>query len=220
MISKDLISSSIIPLKTSDTGSDALNLMDELKVSHLPIVNNVDLLGLISEEDIYSLNNLDAPIGDHKLSVKRPFIDKFQHIYDAIRLISELELSLIPVLDEKNKYIGVITLEKLIDHFAHTLSINNPGGIIVLEINTNDYSLSEIAQIVESNDAKILSLYVTSHEDSTKMELTLKINKMDINGILQTLNRYNYIIVASFSEKDYLDDLMDRYDSLMNYLNI
>ncbi|MFC1731910.1 CBS domain-containing protein [candidate division KSB1 bacterium] len=220
MIPKDLISASIIPLKTSDTGSDALNLMDELKVSHLPIVNNVDFLGLISEEDIYNLNDLAAPIGDHKLSIKRSFIDKYQHIYDAIKLISELNLSLIPVLDDKNKYIGVITLQKLIEHFAHTLSINNPGGIIVLEINTSDYLLSEIAQIVESNDAKILSFYVTSYEDSTKMELTIKINRMDINGLLQTFNRYNYTIVASFSEKDYLDDLMERYDSLMNYLNI
>ena len=220
MFAKDLISQSVIPLKTSDTGSDALNLMDEFRVSHLPIVNNVNFLGLISDEDIYELNNLDAPIGDHKLSLTRPFVDKSQHVYDVVKLVSESNLSLIPVLDDKKNYLGVITLQSLVKNFSKLLAVENPGGIIVLEINTNDYVLSEIAKIIESNDAKILSSYITSHEDSTKMELTLKINRMEINSILQTFTRYNYIIVASFSEKDYLDDLMDRYDSLMNYLNI
>ncbi|MCK4408396.1 MAG: CBS domain-containing protein, partial [Bacteroidales bacterium] len=86
--------------------------------------------------------------------------------------------------------------------------------------NNNDYSLTEIAQIVESNGAKVLSLYVTSHPDSTKIEVTLKINKIDILPVLQTFNRYNYIVKASYSEKENLDDLRERFESLMNYLNI
>ena len=92
--------------------------------------------------------------------------------------------------------------------------------IIVLEINDKDYLLTEIAQIVESNDAKVLSMYITSHPDSTKFEVTLKINKMDVGSILQTFNRYDYIISASFTEDTYTDNLQDRFDSLMNYLNI
>jgi hypothetical protein len=87
-------------------------------------------------------------------------------------------------------------------------------------LNQNDYALSEIAQIVETNDAKILSLYITSIPDSTMIELTLKINRMDIQPILQTFTRYEYTIKASFAEAEYYDDLLDRYNSLMNYLNI
>ncbi|MCD4746126.1 MAG: CBS domain-containing protein, partial [Bacteroidales bacterium] len=188
--------------------------------SHLPIVNNIDFLGLISEADINNLNNTKAPLGNHLLSLTHPFVTEYQHIFEVIKLIASLKLTLVPVLNDKNHYLGVITLNNLVDYFSKIIAVQNPGGIIVLEINYNDYVLTEIAQIIESNDAKILSLYVTSHPDSTKMELTLKINKIDIHSILQTFNRYNYIIKASYSEGDDFDDLQERYESLMKYLDI
>jgi len=220
MLVKEIISDSITTLKTSDSASLALSLMDEFKVSHLPIVNNVEFLGLISEEDILSLNIPDEPLGNHKLSLARPFINDDQHIFDAIRIFSELKLSILPVLDRKNNYLGIITIRDLIYNLSRIISLDNPGGIIVLELNQNDYSLTEISQIVESNDAKVLNLYVTSYLNSTKIDLTLKINKMDLTQVLKTFNRYDYIIKASFSEHQYLDDLKDRYDLLMNYLNM
>lgn len=220
MIAKTLITESIVPLKTSDTGAVALSFMDDYKISHLPIVNNQEFLGLISETDIYELNDFDAPLGIHTLSLKKPYIHDYQHVFDVIRIISEQELTLVPVLDDKNNYLGSITLKNLVDHFADITAVNNPGGVIVLEMSSKDYSLSEIAQIVESNNAKVLSLFVTTHSDSTKLEVTVKINKIDIGPILQTLNRYNYVIKASFTETDYLDGLKDRYDSFMKYLNI
>jgi CBS domain-containing protein len=190
-------------------------------VSHLPIVNNVDFLGLISEFDIYNLNSPEANLGDHKLSLSRAFVMQYQHVYDVIRLIGEQKLTLLPVLDEKNKYLGSITLNNLVEQFSKITSIENPGGIIVLEVSQNDYVLSEIAKIIESDDAKIISLFLTSHPDSTKLEVSMKVNKMEIGPILQTLNRYDYIIKASYSEdQQLLDDLQNRYDSLMKYLNI
>ena len=131
-----------------------------------------------------------------------------------------MKLTLLPVVDDKNQYIGVITLDQLVYKFSQLTAVLNPGGIIILEINVNDYILTQIAQIVESNDAKILSLYLTPHADSTKMEVTLKINKRDITPILQTFNRYNYVVKATFSEEDLLDDLQDRYDSLLRYLDV
>jgi hypothetical protein len=91
---------------------------------------------------------------------------------------------------------------------------------LVLELNIHDYSLSEIARIVESNDAKILSLYISSHIDSNKLELTVKINRTDLSPIIQTFNRYNYTIKASFHQSEYVDDLKDRFDSFMSFLNI
>jgi len=220
MLAKDLVESAVIPLKTSDTGARALQWMDENKVTHLPIVNNEEYLGLIAESDISACKNLDEPIGSCPLSLSNAYVYQKQHIFEVVKMVSVMSLSLVPVIDEKKRYLGVITLPNLIHKFAEISAINNPGGIIVLELNANDYTMTEIADIIESNDAKILSSYVTSHPDSIKLDVTLKLNKMDLNGILQTFERYNYTVKASFFENDMLDDLYDRYDSLMKFLNI
>lgn len=220
MLAKDLFTEKIQPIKTSTTGLDAVGFMDEFRVFHLPIVNNQELLGLISEEDINAYNHLEEPVGNHKLSIGRTSVTEDQHLYDVIRLMTEKKLSLLPVLDKNNHYLGVITQATIVEQFASMISIMNPGGVIILEINERDYSLSEIAQIVESNDASILSVFIHTHRDSTKMDVTLKLNKLDISAILQTFSRYDYIVKASFSEGDYNELLRDRFDSLMTYLNI
>ena len=220
MLAKDLIESAVIPLKTSDTGAMVLQWMEEYKVSHLPIVNNEEFLGLITESDVAACINLNEPIGNCALSTSNAYINQKQHIYDVVKLVSMMGLSLLPVVDDEKRYLGVITLPTLIHKFANISAINNPGGIIVLELNVNDYTMKEIADIVESNEAKILSSYITSHPDSTKLDVTLKINKIDVSGILQTFSRYNYNVKASFYEADMLDDLQDRYESLMKFLDI
>ncbi len=220
MFAKHLITDAIIPLKTSDTGATALSWMDDYKVSHLPIVNNVDFLGLISDEDIYNMNDFSEPVGNHTLSLSSPFVYDHQHILEIIRIVATQKLSLIPVLDSKKKYIGSITLKKIIEGLSKISAAESPGGIIILEVSQNDYSLSEISQIIESNDAKVLSLYVETPDNSTKISIVIKINKIDISAVLQTFNRYNYDIKASFSEKDDIEDLRERYDLLMKYLDI
>lgn len=221
MLAKDLISDVIPSLKTSDNGQKALYWMDIFRISHLPIVNNVDFLGLISDKDIYDNNLAEEPIGNHKLSLFSPYVTLEQHIYEVIELASELQLSVIPVLDRENKYQGVITLPDLLHYFADVSALKQPGGIIVLELNANDYSLSEIAQIVESNNARVLSVYITSPVDSTKLEVTIKINHKDLTSIVQTFIRYDYIIKASFMDDNDLNSLYEnRYDQFMKYLNI
>jgi CBS domain-containing protein len=220
MIAKHLITDGIMPLKTSDTGKTALSWMEEYKVSHLPIVNNQEFLGLISELDIYNLNSFDEPLGNHKLSLKHPYVFENQHIYDVLKLVNEQNLSLVPVLNEEENYLGSINLQNLIKYFALSLSVDNPGGIIVLEMTYNDYSLTELAKIVEENDAKILSTFLLNHEDSTRLDVFLKINKVDISSILKTFERYNYFVKASYGEENDNEDLRERYNSLMNYLNV
>lgn len=220
MLAKHLMTDAIIPLHTSDVGSYALKLMDEQKLNHLPIVNDVEFLGLISENDIYAENNLEKSIGNHKLSLIHAFVYQYQHVFEIMSMVTEMNLSLVPVVDKNTRYLGSITIQNLMEKFAETASIRNPGGIIIVERNENDYSLQEIASIVEANDAKILNCYVSSFPDSTKLEVTLKINRMNIFSVLQTFERYGYTIVASFTESEYDSDLQDRYDSLMNYLNI
>lgn len=221
MVAKDLISDIVPSLKTSDSGQKALYWMDIFRISHLPIVNNLDFLGLISDKDIYDHNMAEEPIGNHSLSLFSPFVVVSQHIYEVMELASELQLSVVPVLDDNNEFQGVITLTDLLHYFADVSALKQPGGIIVLELNTVDYSLTEIAQIIEGNDAKILSSYITSSSQSTKMEVTLKINRKELSAIMQTFIRYNYVIKASFTDENDLNSLYEnRYDSFMKYLSI
>lgn len=221
MLAKDLISDVVPALKTSDSGQKALYWMDIFRISHLPIVNNEDFLGLISDKDIYDHNMAEEPIGNHSLSLFSPYVTSEQHVYEVMEVASELQLTVIPVLTEEKQFLGVITLTDLLHFFADVSALKQPGGIIVLEINSNDYSMSQIAQIVEGNDAKILSSYITSSHQSTKMEVTLKINRKDLSSILQTFMRYNYIVKASFMDENDLNSLYEnRYDSFMKYLSI
>lgn len=221
MLARELISDVVPALRTSDTGLQALSWMDIFRISHLPIVNNQEFLGLISDQDIYDLNMADEPIGNHKLSLFSPFVYQHQHIFDAIELISRLKLSIIPVLDDDKKYLGLITQNDLLHHVAELSALKNPGSIIELELNINDYSLSEIARIVEGNDARILGLYISSPEDSMKLNITIKLNTTDITSILQTFNRFNYEIKGSFQQNDDMENLLhNRYELFMKYLSI
>lgn len=220
MVAKEMISDVIPSLKTSDTGISALNWMDIFKVTHLPIVNDKEFLGLISENDIYDLNMPEEPLGNHQLSLFRPYVNETQHVFEVMELASRLKLSLVPVLDHRKHYLGVITITDLLHYFADLSALKNPGGIVVLELNHNDYSLAQIANIIEGNDAKILGTYITSHPNSTKIELSIKLNVTDVTSIIQTFNRYSYTILGSFMKQDEEEDLLeDRYNLLMKYLN-
>lgn len=220
MIARQLLTDGILPLKTSDTGRTALSWMEDLRLMHLPIVNNEGLLGLVSEFDIYALNNFDEALGNHQLSLIRPYVNESQHIYDVMRLMHANQLTIIPVVDGHENYLGCITLQSLLEYFAEAFSMHEPGAVLVLEMSENDFVLSEIARLAEANDTKILSHFVKAFADTTRIEVTLKFNRLNINGLIQTFLRYNYNIVTAYNEQNDNDDLRDRFDALMNYLNI
>lgn len=220
MIAKEMINDSIIPLNTSDNAVEAMSMMDEYRVSHLPIVNEDELLGLVSEADLFEISNLEEPIGNIKLNLTNVYVKQNQFFYDIIKLVALHKLSLIPVVDQKERYLGVITLHELVQKFTSIAAVDQPGGVIIFEVNEIDYYVSQIAQIVESNDAKILSLYVNNSPDSNKLEVILKVNIMDIRPILATFERYNYSISMSIFDNPDEDDYSLRYDSLMKYLGI
>jgi CBS domain-containing protein len=221
MVAKDLISEVIPALKTSDTGQTALNWMEIFRISHLPIVNNQDFLGLISDSDIYDMNQPEEPIGNHELTLLKPYVTTEQHIYEVIGLASRLKLTVVPVLDNKNHYKGVITTTDLVRFLAGISSMDQPGGIIVLELTERDYSLSQIAQIVESNNVKVLSMYITSPPDSMRLEVTIKVNTNDIVSVIRTFERYNYEVKTWVTNDDSMDRFYsERFDLLMKYLNI
>lgn len=220
MLARELITDVIPAVKVTDTGSLVIDWMDEHKVSHLPLVKGQEYLGLICDTDILDLNITDKQLSKYKLSLLRPFVTQGQHIYEVIKMFFDMKLSVLPVLDENENYMGMIPLAALMMEFSNLSAIQEPGGIIVLEMNEHDYSLTQIAQIVEGSDGKILSCYIHSDPDTTKIEVTLKINKEDVSGILQTFERYNYIVKASFHQGNFSDEMKTRFDSFMNYINI
>jgi len=219
MVADNLISNEIVPLRTSDSGAEALGMMSDFYVNHLPIVNNLQLLGVISEDDILNYD-VEEPIGSYSLSMSRPYVNSYDHIYEVMRLMAEYDLTVIPVVDEHKNYIGLITLKDLLLYFARSTTFEEPGSILVLEMSKLNYSLSEISRIVESENANILSSFLTSYVDSSRIDVTLKINRQNIQTIIATFQRYDYVVKASFQEGDYMDTLKDRYDSLIAYLNV
>jgi CBS domain-containing protein len=221
MLAKDLFSDVIPSLKTSDTGLDALNWMEVFRVSHLPIVNNKVFLGLITDLDIYDLNKADEPLGNHPISLMKPYVYYHQHIYEVVALASRLKLTVVPVLNEQMEYMGVISQSELLHRMADLIAAHTPGGIIELELGHRDYSLSEIARIVEDSDAKILSLYVMENQENNRLHVTIKLNRSDLRPVIHAFDRYGYKINASFTDHDLLDDTSaNNYDALMMYLNV
>lgn len=219
MIAKTLISAEVPPLKTSFTGDDALQMMSDYHVRHLPIVNNEQLLGLLAEDDIWHFDP-DEAIGSYELSLTRPYVLENDHLYAVMRQLHDHKLTLIPVVNHHQKYLGSITLYDLLRCFAESASFAQQGAVVVLEINKHSYSLSQIARIVEAENTAILNSFVTSQRDTTEIEVTLKLNRSDIQRILASFVRFGYTIKASFSEEEYIDSLKHNYDMLMNYLNV
>ncbi len=221
MIAQDLLSKVIPPLRLTDTGRKALDWMEIFRISHLPVVDDKTLVGLISEEIIYDLNIIDKPVNvyaDHLLS---PHIYANQHIYEVISVFSASQLSAIPVLNANQDYLGIITILDLSLKIIDLIAVHETGGVLVLELNAIDYSLSQIAQIVESNDARILSFYVSQHVDSSRMTITIKLNVIDLSAIIQTFVRYDYDIVTVYMDDSVIRNFYDdRYDLLMKYINV
>lgn len=219
MTTEQLLSNSIVPLRTSDTGEDAIEMMNEFYIRHLPIVNNKQLLGLISEDDILNFD-VEEPIGSYSLSLSRPYVNNKDHIFEVMRLMAELQLTVIPVVNDEGDYVGLVTLEDVLQYFAKTASFSEPGSVIVLEMSRRDYSLAEIARIVESESALILSLFITSHIDTTRIDVTVKINRQNVGAIIATFDRFDYQVKATFNEAEYVDSLKERYDALMSFLKV
>ncbi len=219
MQSNALISSRIESILPDEDGNKALEMMEIFRVHHLAIVKEDYFLGVISDKEILNWDSPDEYIEDHLTNLASPYVKHNQHLFDIIQVLEKNNLSIVPVLNEENKYLGVITHRKLLYTIAKTATIQSVGGVIILEIQEIDYSLTEIASIVESNNAKILSSYIISQPDSKKIEITLKLNKQDIHSIIKDFERHEYTVSASYKETEMDKDFLERYESLMRFLN-
>lgn len=220
MLARDIITENIPPLKSNDTGERAIDWMIEFKLSHLPLVDNKKYQGLVSEEDILDFNDTAEKLGNYLKNLYKPYVLSDEHIFEVLRVSANLNSPVIPVVDADMHYMGMITLQSLLYHFASMTSIKGRGGVIVLDlVSKADYVLSDIARIVESNGAHILSLFMDNHIQG-EHTLTIKVDTTDIRHIAATFERYEYQIKAYFEESDLGDIYKDRFDSFMNYLNI
>lgn len=220
MLAKDLISEEIRPLQISDTALSALHWMDEFRTTDMPVVDGEKYVGMIGEDAIFGLGNFEESLSEMPLNKAGTSVLQDQHVYEAIRISALQKISFVPVVDEAGIYLGAISQQKMIDFMSQMTGVGNPGGIIIIETGQNDYSLSEIAKIVEAEEARIISAHIATPAGSAHVEVTLKLNRMDIQQVVQSLDRHGLKIKASYYESDYFDNLHDRYNSLMNFLNI
>lgn len=220
MIVAQLISNVIPSLQLTDTVQKALERMAEFKIYHLPVVEKHQFLGLVSEEELIEQKEKDLSLGNSSLSFLNAFALEDTHFYDVLRLFNQFRLSLVPILNRNKSYKGVVSIPGLLAYMAEVYVVNEPGGIIVLSVNNRNNSLAHMSQIVEADNAQILSSHVQSFPNSTKLEITLKINKAEISGIIAAFERYNYEVKAVFNNLQPDNGTADRFDSFMNYLNV
>lgn len=221
MIAEELINQMIPPLKTTDSVEKAVRWMEEFRVNQLPVVKNRQYMGMVSEEAIIENMDRSTPLAQVPLGFEEVFVQHYQHFYTVMEVAIRNKIQVVPVLDEHQEFLGVITVNDTIAAFGQMSALQGQGGILVLNMNERDYSLSEISRHVEENNAKILSAYVSPDElDGYKIKVTLKINTMDLNRIIATFERFNYRIIAQFHDAAELKDDQDRLDLLMKYINI
>lgn len=219
MLSSQLIQTTFPTLNLFDKASFALQLMDDYDVIHLPVTSEEKFIGIISKEEL-----LDADESAVIAALQEQFIQKFakvtEHFMSVVKIASENDLSLVPILNEEAEILGSVSSKEIL--IALNLFIGNeePGGIIVLEIERRNYSFGEISRLVETNDAYITQLN-TSTEAATGLVLaTLKVNKIEISDIVATFQRYDYSVRYYFGEEQYTNELKDNYNHLMAYLNM
>lgn len=199
--------------------SEAKSLFNETTYCCFPIVKNNKLIGLISENDVQGIIENDKKIGDFQYLFNFFFIEETNNLLDIIKIFAANKTNLIPIVSSKNKYIGYYDLINILHIYNETPFLKNEGPVILLEKELRDYSFSEVCQIVESNNGKVLGLYI-SETNPTTVKITLKFSSQDVNEIIQSFRRYNYNVLSKHKEDFYLEELKDRTNYLQKYLNI
>lgn len=215
---KDFVINDIEPLSLKDKVSDLKLLFNQLTYSHIPIVNDGVYLGCISETDAHCFEGANT-ISDCNYAIEGFFVRPATNWLDVLEAFAQNDSNIMPILSQKNKYLGYYELNDIIHLFNETPFFAEPGGILIIEKGINDYSFSEISQIVESNGAKLLGAFI-SKMDGDLIRITLKIGNASLNEVIQTFRRYSYIIVSGHEEDSYIESLKERSQYLDKYLNI
>lgn len=220
MLAKELLTDSLPALKPTDTGQIALGLMEQYKVSHLPLVQDGHYLNLVSEDDIYDYNLENLQFNQARLKTFAPYVTENQSIYEILTLLSRVKITVLPVLSKKNIYLGSIIVNNLIFDAIKLFGLDQEGAVLIFRIKKRDYSIVQIGQIIEANNAKILSFFALP-VDNDHIKLVIKINTKDVVSLLQTFERYDYEVDSVlYDDEKYNEIFKERFDALMNFLKI
>jgi len=220
MLTGELQSQNLPYLHLSDKVSQALQLMNDNQVTHLPVVEGEKFVGILSEDDLLQAENEHDEVRTLQQSFGNTSVKSTEHFLKAIQVAAENSLSVVPVVDADNDIAGAVAYSDLLKHASEFMSLNEPGGLIVLEVESNQYSFNEISKLVETNDAQITQLNTSNDPDTGMMQVTIRINKAEVSDIVATFQRYEYNVKYYFGEELYVNELRNNYDNLMNYLKI
>lgn len=220
MLTGNLQTQSLPYLRLSDKVHLALELMNENHVGHLPIVDGDKYIGMISEQDLSEAENDRSTIDQFQQSISNVSVKNDEHFLKAIQVAVENGLTVVPIVSEENELLGGVTYADLLKYSSEFMSLNEPGGLIVLEMESKDYSFNEISRLIESNEAQITQLNTSTDQETGLMEVTIKINKLEISDIVASFQRHEYNVKYYFGEELFVNDLKTNYENLMNYLKI
>ena len=219
MFANLLLDSSIPALTLDDTVERVLSIMHTNSLQRIPIIDLENrYLGIIQEEDLLDIDESSQVLASFVHNTLP--INFNEHLLNILRNENFIKDGSIVVVDHDFQYIGVVTSRSVIDFIGRDRSIEMIGGILVLEIKSIHYSMSEIARIVESNNANIIHSCISNSTNVENMLITVKIDKLDLKEIISTFERYHYQVIAEFETSSSDDDIQERYDSLMMYLNV
>lgn len=220
MLTRELLSQTLPSLHLQDKVYQALLWMNENNVTHLPIVDGDKYIGLISENDLLQAENDNLPISSMQQSFANISVKDDEHFLKAVRLAAESGISIVPVITEDDELLGTVAYNDLLKFSSEFLSLSEPGGLIVLEMESNQYSFNEISKLVETNDAQVTQLNSSVDPETGIMLVTIRINKPEVSDIVATFQRYEYNVKYFFGEELYTNELKSNYENLMNYLKI
>lgn len=220
MLIREIISQSLPSVRLTDKVYQVLQLMNDNQVTHLPIIEGERYIGLISEDDLLMAENDNDALDVLQQSFSAVSVKEDEHFLKGVQLAGENGLSIVPVVSEENELTGVVSYNELLRHASSFMSLNEPGGLVVLELASNNYSFSEISKIVEQNDAQITQLNTSNDGETGMMQVTIRINKPEVSDIVATFQRYDYSVKYFIGEEMYENELRSNFDNLMNYLKI
>lgn len=214
----DIIKKDITPSHIEDIAINILASMEEYKTQIMPVVNGENkFLGIIEEVSILNMDNIQQSLQFTQREFKNIFTFLESHIFESIRIISENQISILPVINKNFQYVGYITAIDVLKKMGQNSISTQETNIIVLLVTPKNYSIYEISRLIEENNGKIITLWHETIED--KLHLHLLIISNNTKSIIKTLERYDYIIADSFLDKSNSEDLNDRFESFIKYLN-
>lgn len=212
------INNDVLPLLPNYPVKMVRGMFSDCTYTHIPVVEDHKLLGTVSEDDIQGFDP-EKRISDYLYALDLFFVRKNTNWLDVLEAFAKCNANVMPVLDQDNTYIGYYELIDIMSLFKETPFLNEPGGVLIVEKGHKDYSFSEVSQIVESNNAKLLGAFISNEKDDIT-QITMKIGGGGLNEIIQTFRRYSYNIVAGIEEDSYMEDLKQRSNYLNKFLEI